>query len=118
MTEKKLSRYIMPNILAMVGTSCYVLADTFFVAASAGSDGITALNLVLPVYGLIFAIGSMIGIGSATKYSLNKSLGENDYNDYFFNSVFWTVSVSILFVAAGCFSRIQYLKLWVLTVRF
>ena len=103
MTEKKLSRYIMPNILAMVGTSCYVLADTFFVAASAGSDGITALNLVLPVYGLIFAIGSMIGIGSATKYSLNKSLGENDYNDYFFNSVFWTVSVSILFVAAGCF---------------
>ena len=50
MTDKKLSRYIMPNILAMVGTSFYILADTFFVAAAAGSNGITALNLVLPLY--------------------------------------------------------------------
>ena len=103
MTDKKLSRYIMPNILAMVGTSFYILADTFFVAAAAGSNGITALNLVLPLYGLIFATGSMIGIGSATRYSLNKSIGETDYSDYFFNSVFWTIAVSLLFVSAGCF---------------
>ena len=28
-----------------------------------GADGITALNLVLPVYSLIFAVGAMIGVG-------------------------------------------------------
>ena len=27
--EKQLRRYLLPNILAMIGTSCYILADTF-----------------------------------------------------------------------------------------
>ena len=60
--KKQLRKYIAPNILAMVGTSCYVLADTFFISIAAGANGITALNLVLPIYGLIFALGSMIGV--------------------------------------------------------
>ena len=74
MKKKSLYQYIAPNILAMVGMSCYILADTFFIATSQGTNGITALNLALPIYGLIFAIGSMIGTGSAIRY---KILGEN-----------------------------------------
>ena len=66
MIKKQLLRYIVPNIFAMLGISFYVLADTFFISLSEGADGITALNLVLPVYGVIYAIGAMIGIGSAT----------------------------------------------------
>ena len=65
--KKQLRNYIALNILAMTGTSCYVLADTFFISMAQGSNGITALNLVLPVYGLIYALGSMIGVGSATR---------------------------------------------------
>ena len=49
----------------MVGISLYILADTFFIAQAVGADGITALNLVLPLYSFIFAIGQMIGVGSA-----------------------------------------------------
>ena len=79
--KKQLRKYIAPNILAMVGTSCYVLADTFFISIAAGANGITALNLVLPIYGLIFALGSMIGVGSATRYSLHRSVGNPDARD-------------------------------------
>ena len=32
----------------------------FFIATAQGTNGITALNLALPIYGIIFAIGSMI----------------------------------------------------------
>lgn len=46
----------------MIGVSVYVLADTFFISVYAGADGLAVLNLILPVYGLIYAIGSMIGI--------------------------------------------------------
>ena len=48
------------NICGMLGISCYIIVDTFFISQAAGTDGITVLNLVLPVYNLIFAIGSMI----------------------------------------------------------
>ena len=86
--ERQLKRYIVPNILAMIGISCYLFADTFFISVAAGADGITALNLVIPVYGLIFAIGSMIGVGSATRYSLDKYIKNNDADSYFSNAVF------------------------------
>ena len=108
--ERQLRRYIAPNILAMVGTSCYVLADTFFISIAEGSNGITALNLVLPIYGLIFAIGSMIGIGSATRFSLCRSAGD-DGDAYFSNSVFWTLIISAVFVLSGIFFPDKILSL-------
>ena len=37
--EKQLRRYLLPNILAMIGTSCYILADTFFISLSCPSTG-------------------------------------------------------------------------------
>lgn len=111
MIEKQLRKYILPNILAMTGTSCYVLADTFFIAAAEGSNGITALNLVLPLYGLIYAIGSMIGIGSATRYSLDKSLGAENYDRYFSNAILWTIFISIPFILAGLFCPEKILTL-------
>lgn len=99
--EKQLRRYLLPNILAMIGTSCYILADTFFISLSQGPNGITALNLVLPLYGLIFALGSMIGIGSATRYALGKGSNTPDYHLYFSNSIAWTLLVGAVFVALG-----------------
>ena len=104
MVEKKLRKYLIPNIFAMMGTSCYLLADTFFISSSGGANGITALNLTLPIYGAMFAIGSMIGVGSATRYSLCKALGDNDANDYLFQSLLWTVLFSSVFVLLGIFS--------------
>lgn len=110
MLEKQLLKYIVPSILAMLGTSCYVLADTFFIAAYEGAKGITALNLVLPVYGLIYGLGSLIGIGSATRYSLVKASGANDYDQYFFNAIIWTLLISLIFIITGIFFAPALLK--------
>ena len=86
----------------MVGVSVYVLADTFFISVYAGADGLAVLNLILPVYGLIYAIGSMIGIGSATRYGINKAKGEKA-DHYFTQAVAWSVLISIPFVLLGIF---------------
>ena len=111
MIEKQLRRYIIPNILAMTGISCYVLADTFFISKAEGVEGITALNLILPVFSLIFAIGSMTGIGSATKYTLRRALGKSDAEEYFSNSVVSTLIISVPFVLCGVFIPRYLLKL-------
>ena len=98
MIEKKLRKFIFPSIFAMLGISLYVLADTFFISVAAGTNGITALNMALPVYAIMYAFGSMIGIGSATRHSLGKSLGKEDYNEYFANSFVWALLLSILYL--------------------
>lgn len=60
------------------------------------------LNLILPVYGLMYAIGAMIGIGSATRYSIRKAQGQN--TDYFFTqSITWSVLCSLIFILVGIF---------------
>ena len=59
-----------------MGQSVYILADTFFISVSSGANGLAVLNLILPVFGIMFAIGSMIGIGSATRYGIRRAKGE------------------------------------------
>ena len=111
MIEKKLRKYLIPNILAMVGISCYILADTFFISKAAGTDGITALNLTLPVFGMMFALGSMIGIGSATRYSLCKLMSRKNTEQFFSNAVIWSLIISMIFVLAGIFCPDTILRL-------
>ena len=108
--KKSLYQYIAPNILAMVGMSCYILADTFFIATSQGTNGITALNLALPIYGLIFAIGSMIGTGSAIRYTLAKATDQQEAKKYFSNALIWDAIVSVIFIAAGLFFPGQVMR--------
>ena len=80
-------KYVSQNILGQLGVSCYILADTFFIAQAAGTDGITMLNLCLPLYNLIFAFGSMLGLGAATRFAILKAQGDQRTHRYFFNAL-------------------------------
>ena len=70
--KNRFFKYVSQNILAMIGLSLYILADTYFISKAVGANGITALNMALPVYGVIFALGQMVGVGSAIRYSILK----------------------------------------------
>ena len=100
--SKEFAKYVSQNVFAMIGMSCYILADTFFISKAVGANGITALNLVLPLYNLIFAIGSMIGVGSAIRFAIAKNQGEKN-NRYFFNAMFFTTLFALIFMAIGVF---------------
>ena len=101
--KKRFVKYVSQNILGMIGTSAYILADTFFIARAAGADGIAALNLVLPIYSLIFAIGAMIGMGSATRFKVLRARGDAESDMYFSNGVYFCLLISIVFILAGIF---------------
>lgn len=97
-------KYVSLNILGQMAYSCYTLADTFFVSADLGADGLTALNLAFPVFCLINGTGLMIGMGGGTRYSILKSRGEVDEtNRVFTNAVYLTAAFAALFVIAGAF---------------
>ena len=104
MSEKKLfAKYVSQNILGMVGISLYILADTFFIAQGVGADGITALNLVLPIYSVIFAVGSMIGVGSSIRFAVARSRGDREADSYFMNAILCSAVLGILLSLTGFF---------------
>ena len=37
---KQFFKYVSQNIFGLIGTSCYILADTYFIAQAAGTDGV------------------------------------------------------------------------------
>ncbi len=93
------ARYVLLNILSMVGVSCYVLADTFFISRSAGADGITVLNMSLPFYNLIYGVGQMIGIGAAIRYSIERD--EARRSTYFAEALIFVALFGSIFMLTG-----------------
>ncbi|MDE5768387.1 MAG: MATE family efflux transporter [Oscillospiraceae bacterium] len=109
---KKFARYVSLNILGMLGISCYILADTYFIAQWLGADGIAALNLVIPVYSLINGLGLLFGIGGAAKYMIYRNCKENQQADKIFTHALYLCSLSgCFFILAGIFFPDQIVNL-------
>ena len=108
---KQFFKYVSQNIFGLLGTSCYILADTYFIAQAAGTDGVTLLNLCLPIYNLIFAFGSMIGLGAATRYAILRAQGDARAQRYFSNAIFSVCILSVPFMLVGIFRPDGLLRL-------
>ena len=90
-------KYVSANVLGMIGYSCYILADTFFVARGIGSDAIAALNLVLPAFSLLNGTGLMIGMGAAARYSLSSGRTDSEIHRTIFTQALQLAFVAMLF---------------------
>ena len=95
-------RYASLSALGTLGTSCYILADTFFVAKGLGTAGLAALNLAIPVYNLIYGVGLMLGMGGATKFAVSASQGEREAGNRAYAMALLLAGIAaVAFVAAG-----------------
>lgn len=101
---KEFIKYSSLSVLGMVGLSCYILADTFFVSKSLGADGLTALNIAIPVYNFISGTGLMLGMGGAIKYAVCKAQERRKDGDRVFTGVMlFAAFFSAFFVLLGVF---------------
>lgn len=97
-------KYTSLNVLGMIGLSCYILADTFFVANGTGSNGLAALNIAIPAFSLIQGTGLMLGIGGATKYSIAKNQGlKEESNKAFTHSLYLGAIFAAAYMLMGIF---------------
>ncbi len=95
--------YTVLSVLGTLGVSCYILADTFFVSKGLGTDGLTALNLAIPIYNFIHGTGLMLGMGGATKFSVCKSQKKTgEVHRIYTNTLYLAVFFSVMFVLCGC----------------
>lgn len=101
---KKFVKYVSFNIIGMIGLSCYILADTFFVAKVLGASGIAALNFSISVYSLLHGVGIMIAIGGATRYSILKSQSSDKKANIVFSTCMKLgVIIGFIFAIIGIF---------------
>lgn len=105
-------RYAAPGVLGMIGISCYILADTFFVATGTGSLGLAALNIAIPAYNLMNGLGLMVGVGGATHYSLCRAQGDAAEADRTFtHTLLLGLCIALVFVLTGTFGVVPLSRL-------
>ena len=71
-----LRRFAVPSIIAMLVSSLYNIVDQFFIGQGVGYLGNAATNVAYPLTTICLALALLIGIGSASRFSL--SLGEGN----------------------------------------
>ena len=92
--RKDFALYVSQSILAMIGFSAYILADTYFVANGIGTMALAGLNIALPIYSIILGIGMLISVGGSTFFAVVKARGEHDLGNKIFT---FAVTIALVF---------------------
>ena len=102
---KEFAKYVSANVIAMIGLSCYILADTFFISLKMGQTGLAALNLSSPSFNIVFSIGMMIAVGGGTRFAILKgSKNDDEANKVFTHSMLIVALFAMIFVFLGIFA--------------
>ena len=75
-TIKSLLKFAFPTIVTMLLMGLYTIVDTIFVARFAGTNALSALNIVCPVINLIVGLGTMLATGGSAIIARKMGAGE------------------------------------------
>lgn len=76
----------------------------FFCLKGLGADGLTALNLAIPIYSFVHGSGLMLGMGGATKYSIYRGQGETESADKIYTNTLYVLAVfAVMLMVTGIF---------------
>lgn len=75
---KLLRGFAIPSIIAMLVSSLYNIVDQIFIGQGVGYLGNAATNVAFPLTSICLAIALLIGIGSASNFSLSLGAGDQE----------------------------------------
>lgn len=61
----RLLKFAFPSMIMMIAMGVYTITDTIFVSRFAGTNALSALNIVCPVINLTVGLGTMLGAGGS-----------------------------------------------------
>lgn len=76
--SKLLKTYAIPSIIAMVVSSLYNIVDQIFIGQGVGYLGNAATNVAFPLTTICLAIALLIGVGAASRFSLELGAGQKE----------------------------------------
>lgn len=101
-TLSSLLRFAFPSMLMMLVMGAYAITDTIFVSRFAGTNALSALNIVCPVVNLTVGLGTMLAAGGSAVIAKEMGEGKADRANRDFTLIIATgAGFGILFAAGG-----------------
>ncbi|TKZ35538.1 MATE family efflux transporter [Brachyspira catarrhinii] len=99
--NKSFFKYVIPAVIGTLLGGLYTIVDGYFVGNTLGDTGLAAINIVYPVGSILFAIGSMIGMGGSVIMSIHIGAGEIEKSEEakittLFNLIIASILVTII----------------------
>ena len=88
-----LARFGIPSIVAMLVSSLYNIVDQIFIGQGVGYLGNAATNVSFPFTTVCLAIALLIGVGSASKFSLELGRGNKEQAANCVGNAVWMIIV-------------------------
>lgn len=74
---KVLKKFVIPQMVAMLFNSIYLIVDGIFIGHRLGPEALAAAGIAVPVVEIVIALAMMISVGAGVM--LSKSFAEEDY---------------------------------------
>lgn len=96
---KRLFSFTVPTVIMMVFVSIYGVVDGLFISNFVGETAFTAVNFVMPILMILWAVGFMIGSGGSALIGKNLGRGRPEKANRIF-SLFIYLTIAVGFVLA------------------
>lgn len=93
---------LLPCVLSILSQNINILADSIIVGQRIGTDGLSAINLCVPVYLVLCIVGSFLVSGTAIQASRAIGRRQTEQSGKLYNTAVWScVAAGIAVTAAG-----------------
>ena len=90
-TKRLFSKCAIPSAFAIFFTSINTVADGIFIGKFIGADAMAAVNIIMPVILIVFAISEMVGAGSSVYISIELGRGNTSKANRMFSASILTI---------------------------
>ena len=95
-------KFAIPSVIALLAMSAAPIIDGLFIANYLGVEALAAVNLIIPVFVVVFGVAYMIAIGGSV--TAGKFIGENNKqaaSDIFSKTIIVGIIYSLIMVGGG-----------------
>ena len=81
----RMLRFVAPSVVMMIFTSIYNVVDGFFVSNFVGKVPFAAINLMMPLFIFMMALGFMLGTGGSAIVAQTLGEGKKELANRYFS---------------------------------
>lgn len=104
---KKLFKFTLPSVIMMLFISIYGVVDGLFVANFVGSNSLSSINIVLPMFIVVGAFGFMLGTGGGAEVSRTLGEGQREKANQYFTMIIITIIAAGIILSILCIAFIE-----------
>lgn len=104
---KLLGKFAVPSVVAMLVSSFYNVVDQIFIGQYVGPIGNAATNIAFPLTTICMAIALLVGIGGASRFSIELGKGNKEEARECVGNAIWSALIlgTVYAVIAGVFAE-------------